>query len=67
MDGIAGFPSFARPLAWYVPPPFIRRRGGRKENSKFVIVFICITMVTKDHGKGRFILLNRRNHCFNAL
>jgi len=42
-----------------VPPPFIRRCGERGENSKFVIVFISITMATKVHGKGQLPSLIR--------
>ena len=41
-----------------VLPPFIRRCGARGENSKFVIVFISISMATKIHENGQFALLD---------
>ncbi len=47
MDGSAGLPSFARPLESKPPPTLIRRCCGRLENSKFVIVFICVARAMK--------------------
>jgi len=44
--GIAGVQTFARLPALRVPPAFIRRCGGKKENSKIVIVFICVARAT---------------------
>lgn len=51
MEGIACFQTFTSPLSLYFPAPFIRRCGERDENSKFVIVFICIEMATEIHIK----------------
>ena len=57
MDGIAGFPSFACPLASPVPPVMIRRCGGWEENSKIVIVFICVARATEVCDECHFAIL----------
>jgi hypothetical protein len=44
--GLAGVETLARLSALHVPPSFIRRCGAKQENSKFVIVFICVARAT---------------------
>jgi hypothetical protein len=57
---LAAVRTFARLPALHVPPPFIRRCGEQKENSKFVIVFIRITLGTTVHEMRQFAILITR-------
>jgi hypothetical protein len=56
--GLVGVKTFARLPASQVPPAFIRRCGEKKENSKFVIVFIRISIATTVQVMTRFPILN---------